>query len=123
MGIFKTNKELFNVQTLTCGNNTNPPPRLDWNYSRPLKISDIEVWEEIYRQPGNVGIYAAWSPYAEFYILIHELFFNFNQGIETFSGERAMSDIIKRSKEFDIDLPVNKVWMNSWHTPPFDVTY
>jgi hypothetical protein len=123
MGIFKTNKELFDVQQLTPGDITPPPLSMDCNYSQPLKIKDIEVWEEIYRQPGNIGIYAAWSPYAEFYLIIHELFFNFDQGIEIFSGEYAMSDIMKRSKEFGIDLPVNKIWTNSWRTPPANITY
>lgn len=41
-----------------------------WDYSRELKIEDIDIWEIITEVSGGTGIYAAWMPYAEFYVIV-----------------------------------------------------
>ncbi len=45
------------------------PPRVEWDYSRELQIEDVNIWEIIYQQGGGIGLYAAWDPFAEFYML------------------------------------------------------
>ena len=44
------------------------PPKKDWDYSRELQIEDIHIWEVLYEASGGIGIYAAWDPFAEFYM-------------------------------------------------------
>ncbi len=43
------------------------PPKEEWTYDRELTIDDIDLWEVIYEN--NFGIYGAYSPHAEFYMI------------------------------------------------------
>lgn len=45
------------------------PPSLPWNGDRPITFNDVDVWEFISESSGPIGIYAAWNPYAEFYVV------------------------------------------------------
>lgn len=85
-----------------------PPP-----YSEPLSFNEIEVWEQIYFKGGNVGIYGAWRPYAEFYIITYNLFINTPAGIEIYQGKDAGSRVWKKAKELGISLPVTSIWNNT----------
>jgi hypothetical protein len=88
------------------------PPRPDWDYSRELKIEDVDIWEVIYEQGGGVGVYASWCPYAEFY-LIRTGYWNESSGnaIETYYGAGAAQSVQKRAKELKIPLYENKMWV------------
>ena len=88
------------------------PPRPDWDYSRELKIEDVDIWEVIYEQGGGVGVYASWCPYAEFY-LIRTGYWNESSGnaIETYYGAGANEAVQKRAKELKIPLYENKMWV------------
>lgn len=46
------------------------PKNDKWDGSRPLQIEDIDLWEVISEQSGPSGVYAAWLPYAEFYMIV-----------------------------------------------------
>lgn len=69
-----------------------------------INLSKIELWEQIYYKKGNIGIYAAWKPYIEYYIIVHNLFINTTFGVEEFFGEDASTKTWERAKEFGIDL-------------------
>jgi hypothetical protein len=45
------------------------PPKKEWDYKRPMQIEDVDLWEVIYEQGGSVGVYAAYNPFAEFYMI------------------------------------------------------
>ena len=45
------------------------PPQIFWNSDRPIKIEDIDLWEVITEMSGPIGVYAAYMPYAEYYIV------------------------------------------------------
>jgi hypothetical protein len=54
------------------------PDTQEWDYKRELRIDDVEIWEVIREWTGNVtekgysgpcGIYAAWRPHAELYMV------------------------------------------------------
>lgn len=55
------------------------PPTQEWDYKRELRIDDVEIWEVIKEWSGNsdndpsyagpCGIYAAWRPHAELYMV------------------------------------------------------
>lgn len=98
------------------------PPSKKWDYSRELQIEDIDIWEVIYERGGGVGIYAAWNPYAEFYMIctgvdyktgfVHKNKFYQDRIIETYYGKNAVDMVIKKSKELNINLTVNKIWVD-----------
>jgi 23S rRNA G2069 N7-methylase RlmK/C1962 C5-methylase RlmI len=58
---------------------------------------------------GGFGVYAAWDPYAEFYMLTHPLYYN--KDIEVFYGRNANKRIRKRMKELGIPFYTHKAWV------------
>lgn len=88
------------------------PPKSNWDYNRELQIEDVDVWEVIYEGYKNTGLYAAWSPYAEFYLFLINDWFTGKKEIETFYGKGAQKRLMQRLKEFGIVLPMNKVWVD-----------
>lgn len=97
------------------------PPTKKWDYSREMTIEDVDIWEVI-AENGAMGIYAAWCPYAEFYMI--SLGANYRTGwtvgnyhyqdkiIETFYGKNAGVKAYNRALEIGIMPPVNKVWVD-----------
>lgn len=83
---------------------TSLPEKEKWNKDTPMTINDVKLWEQIYYSAGDVGIYAAWDPYDELYIIVHNLFINTNFGIEVFSGNNAADDVWNRARELGIEL-------------------
>ena len=81
------------------------PPNPDWSYDRILQLEDIDIWEVLYHQGGSCGIYAAWSPYAEFYLVrVGSLAESKGHGLETYYGPNASKKVDKRAKELGINL-------------------
>lgn len=103
MTIFKLTSEILNP-VWEESNHIQPPITEQWHNQREITIEDVSIWEQIYRQPGNIGIYAAYSPFFEFYVIIYELFLNSPQGIVTYTGEDAPSIIYNKALELRIDL-------------------
>lgn len=100
------------------------PPRIEWDYNREMTIEDVDIWEVLHQQGGSVGVYAAWLPYAEFYMItagpdyrnapmIIDNFQYVNKNIETFYGPGAQEKAFKRAKELGINLPVYKNWVEN----------
>jgi hypothetical protein len=89
------------------------PPKNDWDYSRELQIEDIHIWEVLYEASGGIGIYAAWDPFAEFYM--------FTTGwvpktmndriIETYYGPQASKKVKQRADSLNIPLQLHKIWV------------
>lgn len=93
------------------------PPKIDWDYSRELQIEDIDIWEVIYQQGGGLGVYAAWSPYAEFYLITSPAFLYKENSIETYYGANAQKQVQGRMKDLNIPFSLNEVWVepeNMW---------
>ena len=89
------------------------PPRTEWDYKREMTIEDVDVWELIYEAGGGRGVYAAWSPYAEFYMIKHSWTDTANNSkIETFYGPGASKKVQKRAKELGMVLNTNKIWVD-----------
>lgn len=94
------------------------PPTKKWDYKRDLKIEDIDIWEVLYEASGGIGVYAAWTPYAEFYMMttgwkplqpnqiINDRF------IETFYGQGAQKKVYARSQELNIPLSFVTTWVD-----------
>jgi hypothetical protein len=88
------------------------PPSKEWDYSRELKVEDIDVWEVLIEHGGAFGLYAAWEPLAEFYLLrVGWLLESQGHGYETYYGPGAQKKVIDRLKEFGLELPTYKIWV------------
>ena len=86
------------------------PPKYDWDYQRELQIEDVDIWEVIYEQSGGVGVYVAWCPYAEFY-LIRTGWCNVPNDIETYYGPGSQKAVQRRMNELKIPYNTNQVWV------------
>jgi hypothetical protein len=112
--IFLDFGEVFETKWMDS-NKIETPPKWDWDYSRELTIDDVDIWEVIYEQGGGVGVYAAWCPYAEFY-LIRTGWRNVkpetNYGVETYYGPGAQQKVQNRMREMSIPFSTNKIWVD-----------
>lgn len=90
------------------------PPTYQWNYSRELQIEDIEIWEVLYQATGGVGVYAAWLPYAEYYMITTGWeMAKIGMGIETYYGKGAQQKVAQKMQEMGIPFATYKVWVNN----------
>lgn len=107
------------------------PPKKDWDYQRDMQIEDVDIWEVIYEGTGGLGLYAAWSPYAEFYMLTTGIdqtnspryFKNNSTGsdhipywgrtIETFYGPQSAEKAYQRATALGMKITVTKAWVEN----------
>lgn len=88
------------------------PPSRPWDYKRDMTIEDVDIWEQVYFQGGGLGLYAAWSPYAEFYLITHQGFMYKPNSIETYYGPLASKKAGKRAVELGMPINFNKIWVD-----------
>ena len=83
MPIFRETKHILNddgevfESSWMIHNNIVYPETQEWDYRRELRIDDIEIWEvirewsaaDVLSNGGRSGIYAAWRPHAELYMI------------------------------------------------------
>lgn len=103
------------------------PPKPKWDYKREMQIEDVDIWEVLYEASLGIGVYAAWCPYAEFYLVttgINEkndtrYYKNninpdtpyYDRNWETFYGKGAQQRVFKKCQEMGIPLQVHKTWI------------
>ena len=121
MPFFKTTKdilvtpwedELFNPNWMDS-DKIQLPPKRDWDYSREMTIEDVDIWEVLHHEGGNLGVFVSWSPFAEFYMITLRGLVTDSNRIETYYGAGAQDRVIKRAKELGINLALNKVWVDN----------
>lgn len=116
---FRTTDQIFNPSTDYFNPNWMDsdkvifPPFEKWDYSRNMQIEDVNIWEVIYESSGGFAVYAAYDPYAEFYMVRagwekEKL----GWGAETYYGPGAQKHLRKRAKELGIKLGDNKIWVD-----------
>lgn len=117
MPSFKTSKNLFVDFGVLYDANAYDKPFLDlppsprWGYDRDMRIEDVDIWEVISEGGGGYGVYAAWCPYAEFYMI------RYGHEIETFyqskpDGEPVLPHVQKRLDELGMWYPGKKIIPN-----------
>lgn len=89
-------------------NTIQTPPKTNWDYAREMQIEDVDIWEVISEASRGIGVYAAWSPYAEFYMVTNGL-----DKIETFYGAGAQKRLKKYLDSLGIRYPQNPIWVDS----------
>jgi hypothetical protein len=100
------------------------PKKEPWDYQREMRIEDVDIWEVI-AEPWEIGIYAAWDPHAEFYLVRIDRDFNnpnvdWQQNVldgkrnfeyETYYGPGANTAIQKRMDELGIRYLLQSHWV------------
>ncbi len=89
------------------------PPNPKWDYSRPLQIEDVDIWEVLWEAGGGWGVYASWCPYAEFYMLTIGAQDDKKKQIEVFYGANAQKFLLKRAKDLNINLYTYQIWVDA----------
>ena len=87
------------------------PP--SWQSQQEITVDDVIFWEQLYFQPGNIGIYISWNPYTEFYMVVHNLYSYATHGIKTFNGNFAHKKLLSYIAPFKINLEEKKIWVES----------
>lgn len=98
------------------------PPQREWDYSREIQIEDVDIWEVLYEATDGVGVYASWSPYAEFYMIttghdrnsyrIIDYINYYDRFIETYYGNNVQNRVQERMRQLGIPFSTNKIWVN-----------
>jgi hypothetical protein len=105
------------------------PPKIKWDYSRDLQVEDIDYWEVLYEASDGIGFYAAWCPYAEYYLITTGLDIKngpqftdtnlktqhipyWHKTFETFYGPNAEFHAVNRAKDFGILLNATTIWVD-----------
>lgn len=76
------------------------PPSPSWDGARPMRVDDVDIWEVITEMSGPIGVYAAWCPYDELYIVT-----NGWRIVAEFSGWRANERLEQYLKQHSIPYP------------------
>lgn len=120
MPFFKTNRDIFKTpweEELYDENAYDSdvlilPETKDWDYKRELQIEDVEIWEQIFYKSGGTALYAAYKPYAEFYLITGDLYVSSTPLIETFYGKLAAQRAYERSIQLGMNIGLNKIWVD-----------
>ena len=104
--IFVDQGEIFD-SNWSSSNKIKTPPSVPWDYSRELTIEDVDVWEVVWEAGGGWGVYASWSPYAEFYMVTG----NGGQVLGLFYGKNALKKVVNLAKSLNINLTKNDIWV------------
>lgn len=103
------------------------PETSKWDYSRELTIEDVDIWEVLYESGASIGVYAAWRPYAEFYLITtgpdfrnqwlgvkDGVTYNYHDKLwETYYGKNAQDKVLQRAKELNIFLPKTEQFVDT----------
>jgi hypothetical protein len=80
-----------------------------------MTIDDVDFWETVFESSG-CAVYAAYSPYAEFYLIKTppkgHLLIGQWAPFETYYGQGAMHRVIRRMKELEVPTHLTKYWVD-----------
>lgn len=80
------------------------PNTYNWTGDSEITVDDVVLWEQLFYEPGNVGIYVSYKPYADLYVITYNLFFETDQKFETFVGDQAGQNCLQRASNLGIIL-------------------
>ena len=80
------------------------PQPIIWNGNRPIKFEDVDIWEVIVEMSGPIGVYAAYIPYEEYYVVTNKW-----RVIKEFEGWMANERLEKFLIDNNIQYPKTNV--------------
>jgi hypothetical protein len=99
------------------------PATAPWDYKKELNIEDVEIWEVIIEYGGGLGVYAAWKPYAEFYLVTTGVDYSTGKIIdnyhyqdkffETYYGPGAQKKVQEKMKELGLFVFTHPIWVEN----------
>jgi hypothetical protein len=98
--VFENNDELFS-EAIVKENGFYLPETWDWDNSSQISIDDVVIWECLFEKTGPSGIYAAWAPYEELYIVTEK-----RTLVKEFFGPSAKELLTKYCVVNGIPVPV-----------------
>jgi hypothetical protein len=111
--------EVFNENWMNSNKLVLPPggpddPKFQWDYERELRIEDVDIWEQIYCGSGNLGLYASWCPYAEFYLITTPCWWEFNKlaNVETYYGPGSAEKAYQRAIQLGMPIVRKEIWVD-----------
>ncbi len=99
------------------------PPSCPWTYEREMQIEDVDIWEVLVEHGGGLGVYAAWCPYAEFYLVTtgtdlrtqkvdEKTSVNYNSMFyETYYGAGAQEKVKQKANQLGLPLCESQLWV------------
>lgn len=115
MTAFKTTTHILSSPFEWIPKNLNPNFRYTVteknNFNNIPDINDVQYWQQLYYDAGLIGVYVAYQPRGEFYLITYNMFIDQPKGVETFYGENAVQQVINRCKELGIELPIDMEWV------------
>jgi hypothetical protein len=100
--ILKTNAEELHDENHKNYDFLTLPPSPVWNGPTTPTIEDIDIWEVIFEGGGGVGLYAAWCPYAHFFM------FKLKDSLETYYGPIEEKLLEQRLDTLNLSYPKEK---------------
>jgi hypothetical protein len=85
------------------------PIKEEWLEKTSPVFEDIKLWEQLHFEPGNLGLYIAYNPYVELYLIVFNLLSTETKEI-FYSAEQTK----ERLEEFGVTLNLGKLWMSSY---------
>lgn len=95
-------------------NTLQPSTKTSWHGQFNPCINEIKLWEVIYSKPNIIGVYAAWDPYVEFYIIHYPVLAGIEFHHQEFFGPNASEEVHATMQKYGIDLPIHNVWIESF---------
>jgi len=123
--IFKTTDEIFNTDNsglLVSSYLDAPPKEHRLNSQFVPSIYNVKYWEQIFRRKNYISVYAAWSPYVEYYMLVNELFIGTDNSYDTFFGYDAVTKLKFKLQILGIQLKENNIWVDDIDIKNFNHT-
>lgn len=119
MPIFRSNKDIFKTsseesfESKWMDSNTIITPKKNiWDYSRELKVEEVDLWEVLYESSEGFRVYAAWEPYAEFYMVCGRAPDRSIIILETFYGAGSQNNLLKYMVINKIPFSLTKVFVD-----------
>ena len=82
------------------------PPNPLWQENRPIKFEDVDIWEVVAEWTGLSGVYAAWCPYAHYFVVTdHWRIIKEFWGLD---GEKKLQEYLSQN---NIPFSLSKIWI------------
>lgn len=98
--VFENNDELYS-EAIAKENGIYIPETWNWDGASQPSVDDVVIWECLFEQSGASGIYVAWAPFEEFYIVTER-----RVVVKEFFGASAKALVDKYCVTNGIPVPV-----------------
>jgi hypothetical protein len=79
---------------------------LKWKQNYKIKFENVDIWEVIAEISGPIGIYAAWQPYAPYFVAIKNWSID-----EEFWGIKGEKMLCQYMINHGMNININKIWV------------